>query len=146
MHPMKIIKSVKIEGGSIRLVDGGLKIEDSSHVSEALQSFVGENKVRIAKYLRGDYDEKKGKIDDANDKLVDFMTGYDVDTHKAIDEFLRADAVAIDLVVKRMQILWHQGWQGVESTSNYEDAETDKLAEEIYNRAVDYGKRKKGAA
>ncbi|SDC07348.1 hypothetical protein [Shouchella lonarensis] len=146
MHPSKIINSVGVEGGSIELVNGGIEIVNSSRVSEALKSCVAENKTRIAKYLRGDYSPEKAKIDYVNDKLVDFMTNYEVDNPKAIDEFLRANEKVIALIIERMQLLYDKGWQPVESTSNYEHDKTDKLAAEIYQRAVDYGNSRKRRA
>ncbi|XOQ12606.1 MAG: Phage-related protein [Shouchella clausii] len=144
MHPKEIIASFQSCGADITLDTEGVTVQNASKVSELTIEFARENKKRIINYLNGGYSDKKHAILSTNDQLIDFFLNKSVNNPGLIDLFLRNNPDCVDLIIKRMLLLKDNGWQYDECTSNYEDDETDRLAEELFNRAM-ADRRKKGA-
>ncbi|MGN7287403.1 hypothetical protein ACTHP3_21010 [Shouchella rhizosphaerae] len=144
MHPKDIIAVFKKAGADLTLDAEGIVATNAKQVSELTLQFAKENKRRLIMYLKGEYTDKKHSIFSTNDQLVDFFLKREVNNPKAIDAFLRNNSDCADMVIKRLQRLKNNGWQYDECTSNYEDEETDRLAEVLFNRAME-DRRKKGA-
>lgn len=144
MHPKEIIASFQSCGADITIDTEGVTVHNASKVSELTIEFARENKKRIINYLNGGYSDKKHAILSTNDQLIDFFLNKSVKNPDLIHSFLINNPDCSQLIIKRMQRLKNNGWQYDECTSNYEDEETDRLAEELFNRAM-ADRKKKGA-
>ncbi|AIC95406.1 hypothetical protein [Shouchella lehensis] len=144
MHPKEIIAIFQKAGASITLDAEGIVASNAKNVSELTLEHAKENKRRLVMYLKGDYSDKKHSILSTNDQLIEFFLNREVNNPKSIDSFLRINPDCTDMVIKRMQILKNNGWKYEECTANFENEETDMLAETLFNRAM--AKRQKRGA
>ncbi|MDO7281766.1 hypothetical protein Q5W88_01285 [Shouchella clausii] len=144
MHPKEIIAIFKKAGADLTLDAEGIVATNAKQVSELTLQFAKENKRRLIMYLKGEYTDKKHSIFSTNDQLVDFFLKREVNNPKAIDAFLRNNSDCADMVIRRMQILKENGWKYEECTANYENEDTDLLAELLFKRAM-ADRKKKGA-
>lgn len=144
MHPRDILAIFHKVGSDIKLDGTGVTVVNPKNVSPLTIDFAKENKKRILIYLKGNYSDKKHSILSTNDQLIEFFLNREVNNPKSIDSFLRINPDCADMVIKRMQILKDNGWKYEECTANYENEDTDQLAETLFNRAM-AKRQKKGA-
>ncbi|WP_078392049.1 hypothetical protein [Shouchella patagoniensis] len=144
MHPKEIIASFQKCGADIKLDETGVTVVNASKVSELTINYAKEYKERIINQLKGDYSAKKHAILSTNDQLIDCFLNKPVNNPDLIVSFLINNPDCCELIIKRMNLLKENGWQYDECTANYENEETDQLAEQLFNRAM-AGRQKKGA-
>ena len=61
---------------------------------------------------------------------------------KKIDDWLRDDDEALQLIMNLLLLLWNNGLtEFQEPIANYEDEDTDKLSIEIFERAMSFFKK-----
>ncbi|WZY01560.1 hypothetical protein NSQ26_05855 [Bacillus sp. FSL W7-1360] len=143
MHPSEIIKCLEKQGGNVSLGTQGIELNNASKIDDSMKAMLKENKRRLTLFLKGEYTDKKAKVDYINDKLLDYMVKHVVTNTDAIDNFLRSDEEAVELIMQRALKLWNNGWRNyAEYPANYEDDTTDDLADQIYTRVMQHTQKK----
>jgi hypothetical protein len=143
MHPKQIVSDFKSLGATFSVEGDELFINNPENVYPELEELAKGNKSRIITYLNGNYTDRIHSVKQTIDKIFDFYReGCRRETK--INEWLQHDQEGLQKVMELAVIFSKNGWTFNEFLANYEDEETDKLSEEIYNRAMAYFK--KGAA
>ena len=139
MHPKQICDEFKALGALIVLDKESLYIENPEKIYPELEELAKTYKSRIIAFLKGDYTDEKYNIHQTIDKVMNFYDGISQDMNVRINEWLNNDEKSLENVILFMIQLWENGWFGMrEPICNYENAETDKLSKEIYDRAMVY--------
>lgn len=140
MHPKTIISDFKSLGASFTVEGGELYINNPTNIYPELEELAKGNKARIIKYLNGEYTDKIHSVKQTIDKIFDFYReGCRRETK--INEWLQHDQEALTKVMELAVLFSKNGWTFNEFLANYEDEQTDKLSQEIYEMAMAYFKK-----
>lgn len=140
MHPQRICDDFMQMGARLTLDDEKLFIERPENVHPELIEFAKLNKRRIVRYLQGSYTKKEHSLKSTIDKIVAFMIHVDQDIDAKLTDWLRKDDESMYLIMKLLQMLYDNGWRYEVPAANFETIETDKLSQEIFDRAMSYFK------
>jgi hypothetical protein len=144
VHPKQIVKDFKSMGASLVLDGEDLYIEHPENVYPELEELVKSYKSRIITYLKGGYSDKNHAVKQTVDKILYYMRGKEQEMNTKIENWLNNDVEALAAVMQLTIDLSHNGWCDCkEPICNYETTETDKLSQEIYERAMSYFKMNK---
>ena len=139
MHPKQICDEFKTLGALIVLDKESLYIENPENIYPELEELAKSYKSRIIKYLKGSYTEELYNIHQTVDKIINFYDGIEQPMNPTINKWLNHDEESLQKVMDLMIKFWENGWLGIRNPiCNYENAETDKLSKEIYDRAMVY--------
>lgn len=138
MHPKQICADFQSMGSPITLDGTNLRISNPKNIYSELEELVTGNKARIIAYLKGNYSDHRYKIDQTIDKIINFIDGMQQDMNEKINDWLNHDDVALEQIMHLFVLYSHNGWRHRDFVSNFEDGETAKLTEEIYERAMTY--------
>jgi len=102
-----------------------------------IESVIKEYKLRIIKYLQGNYSDQDHAVKQTIDKIINFFIGVEQDMNPKINDWFNHDEAAARLVMELTLNFSLNGWLYVkESVANYENKLTDELSQEIFNRAM----------
>lgn len=137
MHPKQICADVQSMGAKLVLDGNDLYIEDHEKISPEIESVIKEYKLRIIKYLQGNYSDQDHAVKQTIDKIINFFIGVEQDMNSKINDWFNHDEAAARLVMELTLNFSLNGWLHVkESVTNYENKLTDELSQEIFNRAM----------
>lgn len=139
MHPRQICKDVESMGAKLVLDEGDLFIEKPENVYSEIVDFIKGHKVRIIKYLNGSYTDKEHAVRQTIDKIVEFYRN-DCPVDSKINNWLQNDEEALGMLLVLWRELYEAGWSYEEPIANYENGQTDKLSQEIFERAMSFFK------
>ncbi|EEM02024.1 hypothetical protein bmyco0002_56430 [Bacillus pseudomycoides] len=142
MHPKQICADVQSMGAKLVLDGNDLFIENPERIAPEIESVIKEYKLRIVKFLQGNYSDQDHAVKQTIDKIINFYIGIDQDMNKKINDWFNHDEDAARLVMELTLNFSLNGWLYVkESVANYENKLTDELSQEIFNRAMTYFKK-----
>ncbi|MED2985199.1 hypothetical protein P4311_28050 [Bacillus thuringiensis] len=137
MHPKQICADVQSMGAKLVLDGNDLYIESHEKVAPEIESVIKEYKLRIIKYLQGNYSDQDHAVKQTIDKIINFFIGVEQDMNPKINDWFNHDEAAARLVMELTLNFSLNGWLYVkESVANYENKLTDELSQEIFNRAM----------
>lgn len=141
MHPKQICADIESMGSKLVLDGDELYIENPMNVYPELELFIKSYKSRIVTYLKGGYSDREHAIKQTMDKILYYMRGMEQEMNPKIENWLNNDVDALAAVMQLTIDLSHNGWCDCkEPIANYETVETDKLSQEIFDRAMSYFK------
>ncbi|GAB6442074.1 MULTISPECIES: hypothetical protein [Bacillus] len=144
MHPKQICADVQSMGAKLVLDGDELYIENHEKIVLEVESVIKEYKLRIIKYLQGDYSEQDHAVKQTIDKIINFFIGIEQDINSKINDWFNHDETAARLVMELTLNFSLNGWLYVkESVANYENKLTDELSQEIFNRAMSHFRKVK---
>ncbi|HDR4881368.1 TPA: hypothetical protein QCR18_000571 [Bacillus cereus] len=139
MHPKQICMDVQSMGAKLILDGNDLFIENPERIGPEVESVMKEYKLRIIKYLQGNYSGPEYTVKQTIDKIINFFIGVEQDMNPKINDWFNHDEAAARLVMELTVNFSLNGWLYVkESVANYENKVTDELSQEIFNRAMLY--------
>ncbi|UED76081.1 hypothetical protein [Brevibacillus sp. DP1.3A] len=144
MHPKLICDEMAKLGSPIVMDGGNLYVENADKVPAHDMDLARSYKARIVKYLMGTYSDKEHALRQTNDKIIAFMLmeNQDKTTEIKLDKWLTTDEHSYELVTRWLQKLAVNGWvDAQQSIANYETLETDKIAVELFDRAMSFFKK-----
>ncbi|CCW08424.1 MULTISPECIES: hypothetical protein [Bacillus] len=142
MHPKQICADVQSMGAKLVFDGSDLYIENPEKVAPEIESVIKEYKLRIIKYLQGNYSDQDHAVKQTIDKIINFFIGVEQDMNPKINDWFNHDEVAARLVMELTLNFSLNGWLYVkESVANYENKLTDELSLNLYNRAMAYFKK-----
>lgn len=145
MHPKQICADVQSMGSKLVLDGTDLFIENPENIYPELEQLAKSYKSRIVTYLQGAYSDKDHNVKQTIDKIILYYLDIEQETNSRIKNWLNEDEEALQSIMKILVLYWKNGWRDIhEPVANFENEETDKLAKEIYDRAMEFFK--KGAA
>ncbi|AMR04594.1 hypothetical protein [Bacillus thuringiensis] len=137
MHPKQICADVQLMGAKLVLDGNDLYIENHEKVAPEIELVIKEYKLRIIKYLQGNYSDQDHAVKQTIDKIINFFIGVEQDMNPKINDWFNYDEAAARLVMELTLNFSLNGWLYVkESVANYENKLTDELSQEIFNRAL----------
>ncbi|MED3355609.1 hypothetical protein P4414_10560 [Bacillus thuringiensis] len=137
MHPKQICADVQSMGGKLVLDENDLYIENHEKIAPEIESVIKEYKLRIIKYLQGNYSHRNHAVKQTIDKIINFFIGVEQDINSKINDWFNHDEAAARLVMELTLNFSLNGWLYVkESVANYENKLTDELSQAIFNRAM----------
>ncbi|MDA2478420.1 hypothetical protein ACS2TZ_13285 [Bacillus cereus group sp. Bce025] len=137
MHPKQICADVQSMGAKLVLDGNDLYIENHEKVGPEIESVIKEYKLRIIKYLQGNYSDQDHAVKQTIDKIINFFIGVEQDMNPKINDWFNHDEAVARLVMELTLNFSLNGWLYVkESVANYENKLTDELSQEIFNRAM----------
>ncbi|PEX46130.1 hypothetical protein [Bacillus thuringiensis] len=137
MHPKQICADVQSMGGKLVLDGNDLYIEYHEKIAPEIESVIKEYKLRIIKYLQGNYSDQDHAVKQTIDKIINFFIGVEQDMNPKINDWFNHDEAAARLVMELTLNFSLNGWLYVkESVANYENKLTDELSQAIFNRAM----------
>ena len=140
LHPKQLCEDIQSLGAKLVLDGNELFIENPEKVYSELEDFIKSNKVRIIKFLKGGYSDKEHSVRQTIDKIIDFYNDY-CPVDSKINNWLQFDDKSLGLIMQLLTVLYENGWNYRELIANYENANTDKLSKEIYDRAMFFFKK-----
>ncbi|HHT7228078.1 TPA: hypothetical protein ACTZ5W_005414 [Bacillus cereus] len=144
MHPKQICADVQSMGAKLVLDDDDLYIESHEKVAPEIELVIKEYKLRIIKYLQGNYSDQDHAVKQTIDKIINFFIGVEQDMNPKINDWFNNDEAAARLVMELTLNFSLNGWLYVkESVANYEYKLTDELSQEIFNRAMSHFRKVK---
>ncbi|VXC07136.1 conserved hypothetical protein [Bacillus sp. 349Y] len=139
MHPKQICTDIQSMGSKLVLEGEDLFIENPEKIYPEIEELVISYKVRIIQFLKGGYSQKVHSIKQTIDKIVDFYhEGCPVESK--INSWLQHDEKSLSMLLILWRELYDNGWNFNEPIANYEDEHTDKLVNEVYERAMTHFK------
>lgn len=142
MHPKQICADVQLMGAKLVLDGNDLYIENHEKVAPEIELIIKEYKLRIIKYLQGNYSDQDHAVKQTIDKIINFFIGVEQDMNPKINDWFNHDEAAARLVMELTLNFSLNGWLYVkESVANYENKLTDELSQEIFNRAMSHFKK-----
>ncbi|KAB7675312.1 hypothetical protein [Bacillus sp. B1-WWTP-T-0.5-Post-4] len=142
MHPKQICIDVQSMGAKLILDGNDLFIENPEKIGPEVESVIKEYKLRIVKYLQGNYSDQEHAVKQTVDKIINFFIGIEQDMNPKINDWFNNDEDAARMVMELTLNFSLNGWLYVkESVANYENELTDKLSFNLYNRAMTYFKK-----
>ncbi|PGW44783.1 hypothetical protein [Bacillus thuringiensis] len=142
MHPKQICIDVQSMGVKLILDENDLFIENPKKIGPEVESVIKEYKLRIVKYLQGNYPEQEHAVKQTVDKIINFFIGIEQDMNPKINDWFKDDEDAARLVMELTLNFSLNGWIDVKkSVANFENELTDKLSLNLYNRAMTYFKK-----
>lgn len=142
LHPKRICIDVQSMGAKLILDGNDLFIENPEKIGPEVESVIKEYKLRIVKYLQGNYSEQEHAVKQTVDKIINFFIGIEQDMNPKINDWFNNDEAAARMVMELTLNFSLNGWLYVkESVANYENELTDKLSLNLYNRAMTYFKK-----
>lgn len=140
MHPKQICTDVQSMGAKLVLDGDELFIENPEKIYPEIEDFIKSHKVRIIKFLKGDYTDKEHAVRQTIDKIIDFYhDGCPVDSK--INKWLQADEYSLLMVMNLTVELAENGWKYKKPITNYEDDQSDQISKKIYERAIFFFKK-----
>ncbi|WOA57317.1 hypothetical protein [Bacillus mycoides] len=137
MHPKQICADVQSMGAKLVLDGNDLYIENHEKIAPEVEVVIKEYKLRIVKYLQGNYSDQDHAVKQTIDKIINFFIGVEQDMNPKINDWFNHDEAAARLVMELTLNFSLNGWLYVkESVANYENKLTDELSQEIFNRAM----------
>ncbi len=76
-------------------------------------------------------------------RLIDYMTGVEVDNKQTIDAWLTKDSASLELTIRLMQRLKDNGWDYESRIVEYMDEHSKSMSKTLYDRAIDFVKESK---
>ncbi|MGE6344106.1 hypothetical protein ACQKIY_05990 [Bacillus mycoides] len=144
MHPKKICADVQSMGAKLVLDGNDLYIENHEKIAPEVELVIKEYKLRIVKYLQGNYSDQDHAVKQTVDKIINFFIGVEQDMNPKINDWFNHDEAAARLVMELTLNFSLNGWLYVkESVANYENKLTDELSQEIFNRAMSHFRKVK---
>ncbi|MGN4562265.1 hypothetical protein ACTFP3_29110 [Bacillus cereus group sp. MYBK5-2] len=144
MHPKQICADVQLIGAKLVLDGNDLYIENHEKVAPEIELVIKEYKLRIIKYLQGNYSDQDHAVKQTIDKIINFFIGVEQDMNPKINDWFNHDEAAARLVMELTLNFSLNGWLYVkESVANYENKLTDELSQEIFNRAMSHFRKVK---
>ncbi|MGG2935157.1 hypothetical protein ABEO66_13750 [Bacillus pacificus] len=144
MHPKQICADVQSMGAKLVLDIDDLYIENHEKIAPEIESVIKEYKLRIIKYLQGNYSDQDHAVKQTIDKIINFFIGVEQDMNPKINDWFNHDETAARLVMELTLNFSLNGWLHVkESVANYENKLTDELSQEIFNRAMSHFRKVK---
>ncbi|AUB62453.1 hypothetical protein CSW12_05125 [Bacillus cereus] len=144
MHPKQICADVQSMGAKLVLDGDDLYIENHEKIAPGIESVIKEYKLRIIKYLQGNYSDQDHAVKQTIDKIIKFFIGVEQDMNPKINDWFNHDEDAARLVMELTLNFSLNGWLYVkESVANYENKLTDELSKEIFNRAMSHFRKVK---
>lgn len=144
MHPKQICIDVQSMGAKLVLDGNDLYIENHEKIAPEVEAVIKEYKLRIIKYLQGNYSDQDHAVKQTVDKIINFYIGIDQDMNGKINDWFNHDEDAAHLVMELTLNLSLNGWVNVtDPIANYENKLTDEFSQEIFNRAMSYFRRTK---
>ncbi|MCZ6942394.1 hypothetical protein EJ131_18005 [Bacillus mycoides] len=144
MHPKQICADVQLMGAKLVLDGNDLYIEKHEKIAPEVELVIKEYKLRIVKYLQGNYSEQDHAVKQTVDKIINFFIGVEQDMNPKINDWFNHDEAAARLVMELTLNFSLNGWLYVkESVANYENKLTDELSQEIFNRAMSHFRKVK---
>lgn len=144
MHPKQICADVQLMGAKLVLDGNDLYIENHEKVASEVEAVIKEYKLRIVKYLQGNYSDQDHAVKQTIDKIINFFIGVEQDMNPKINDWFNHDEDAARLVMELTLNFSLNGWLYVkESVANYENKLTDELSQEIFNRAMSHFRKVK---
>ncbi len=144
MHPKQICADVQLMGAKLVLDGNDLYIENHEKVASEVEAVIKEYKLRIVKYLQGNYSDQDHAVKQTIDKIINFFIGVEQDMNPKINDWFNHDEAAVRLVMELTLNFSLNGWLYVkESVANYENKLTDELSQEIFNRAMSHFRKVK---
>ncbi|PEQ08051.1 hypothetical protein [Bacillus toyonensis] len=142
MHPKQICIDVQSMGAKLILDGNDLFIENPEKIGPEVELVIKEYKLRIVKYLQGNYSEQEHAVKQTVDKIINFFIGIEQDMNPKINDWFNNDEGAARLVMELTLNFSLNGWLYVKkSVANYENKLTDELSLNLYNRAMTYFKK-----
>lgn len=142
LHPKQICIDVQSMGAKLILDGNDLFIENPEKIGPEVESVIKEYKLRIVKYLQGNYSDQEHAVKQTVDKIINFFIGIEQDMNPKINDWFNNDEDAARMVMELTLNFSLNGWLYVkESVANYENELTDKLSFNLYNRAMTYFKK-----
>ncbi|MGG0645470.1 hypothetical protein ABE083_00805 [Bacillus mycoides] len=144
MHPKQICDDVQSMGAKLVLDGNDLYIENHEKIAPEIEAVIKEYKLRIVKYLQGNYSDQDHAVKQTIDKIINFFIGIEQDMNLKINDWFNHDEAASRLVMELTLNFSLNGWLYVkESVANYENKLTDELSQEIFNRAMSHFRKVK---
>ncbi|WP_406622167.1 hypothetical protein V6946_27685 [Bacillus sp. PPSBB_2] len=144
MHPKQICAGVQSMGAKLVLDGNDLYIENHKKIAPEVEAVIKEYKLRIVKYLQGNYSDQDHAVKQTIDKIINFFIGVEQDINPKINDWFNHDEAAARLVMELTLNFSLNGWLYVkESVANYENKLTDELSQEIFNRAMSHFRKVK---
>ncbi|TCP32160.1 hypothetical protein EV207_101138 [Scopulibacillus darangshiensis] len=138
MHPKTLCSDFAKMGSPIVLDGDDLYIENPENIYHELERLAKSYKRRIIKHLQGDYSIKDHALYQTIDKIVDYMSGC---SNKAINDWLYKDYESVDKIMTLLKMFYENGWKKFdEPVVNFETPGTDRLSQEIFDRAMSHFK------
>ncbi|AFQ16487.1 hypothetical protein P9027_02065 [Bacillus thuringiensis] len=142
MHPKQICADIQSMGAKLVLDGNDLYIENHEKIAPEIELVIKEYKLRIIKYLQGNYSDQDHAVKQTIDKIINFFIGVEQDMNPKINDWFNHDEAAAKLVMELTLNFSLNGWLYVkESVANYENKLTDELSLNLYNRAMAYFKK-----
>ena len=141
MHPKKICEDIQSMGSKLVLEGEDLYIENPENIYPEIEELIKSYKKRIIQYLKGDYSSKVHSVKQTIDKIVDFYKA-ECPKDSKINSWLQKDESALELLMLLWKELYENGWNYNEPIANYEDENTEKLTDQIFEKAMSYFKGK----
>ncbi|EJR71439.1 TPA: hypothetical protein QCV70_001608 [Bacillus cereus] len=142
MHPKQICADIQSMGAKLVLDGNDLYIENHEKIAPEIELVIKEYKLRIIKYLQGNYSDQDHAVKQTIDKIINFFIGVEQDMNPKINDWFNHDEAAARMVMELTLNFSLNGWLYVkESVANYENKLTDELSLNLYNRAMAYFKK-----
>ncbi|MFI8492198.1 hypothetical protein ACIGC1_04695 [Peribacillus butanolivorans] len=143
MHPKQIINDFKKMGATFVLDNDELYIDNPENIYPELEELAKSYKARIVAFLKGNYSDQDHAVKQTIDKIIKFYCGIDQDMNEKINNWLNNDSAGTAAFMQLLIDLNNNGWDKVtEPICNFENDKTDKLSNEIFDRAMTYFRRK----
>ncbi|MED1838116.1 hypothetical protein P4208_12175, partial [Bacillus thuringiensis] len=110
MHPKQICADVQSMGAKLVLDGNDLYIENHEKVAPEIESVIKEYKLRIIKYLQGNYSDQDHAVKQTIDKIINFFIGVEQDMNPKINDWFNHDEAAARLVMELTLNFSLNGW------------------------------------
>lgn len=145
MHPKNIVRDVEKLGSNLLLVEGELILEKPDNIPDYFKEMIITSKRRVIDYLEGTLQDNQIAIDQTIDKLFRHWRDIPQPGTEIIQAWVDREPETFDLLSSLSIELAENGWVDVnESFIPYETDKSKELAEQLYNKAINWKKR--GAA
>src|SRR5690606_7980333 len=111
-----------------------LYVEQPENIYPEIEDVIKSYKLRIVKYLKGEYSKREYAITQTIEKIIDFYRGYE--SSPKINNWLNQDYESAKEIMTLFVLFSKNGWDGEEPIDKYSDVATDELSEEIFEKAM----------
>jgi hypothetical protein len=139
LHPKQLCIDIQSMGSKLVLEGEDLYIENPENIYPEIEELIKSYKNRIIQYLKGDYSSKVHSVKQTIDKIVEFYRD-ECPKDSKINSWLQEDESSLELLMLLWRELYDNGWNYIEPIANYEDENTEKLTDQIFEKAMSYFK------
>jgi hypothetical protein len=142
LHPKQIIKDIQSMGSNLTVEGDDLYIDNPMNIYPEIEQVVKDYKKWIVSYLKGEYSNQDHAIKQTIDKIFNFYLCIEQEMNDKIGKWLNEDEGTPIMVMELIKQFAKNGWFPPDPLANYESDETDTLSKELFERSMNYFRKR----